>query len=67
MIILKAYFKEISAIWKSILKKIPWWSSFYERLTAILRSALRKNEGSAKLNFEELRTVLFVVFIRREL
>ena len=49
------------------IKKLPCWSSFYEQLTAILRSALRKNEGSAKLNFEELNTVLFVVFIRREL
>ena len=39
-------------------KKSPWWGGFYERLIAILKSALQKIVGSAKLNFEELHTVL---------
>ena len=52
------YFKEINVTWKPILEKSPWWGGFYERLIAILKSALWKIVGSAKLNFEELHTVL---------
>ena len=40
------------------IRKLPWWGGFYERLIAILKSALQKIVGSAKLNFEELHTVL---------
>ena len=54
----EAYFKEINVTWKPILEKSPWWGGFYERLIAILKSALQKIVGSAKLNFEELHTVL---------
>ena len=54
----EAYFKEINATWKPILENSPWWGGFYERLTATLKSALRKIVGSAKINFEELHTVL---------
>ena len=54
----EAYFKEINVTWKPILEKSPLWFGFYERLIAILKSALRKILGSAKLNFEELLTVL---------
>ena len=54
----EAYYKEINVTWKPILEKSPWWGGFYERLIAILKSALQKIVGSAKLNFEELHTVL---------
>ena len=54
----EAYFKEINATWKPILENSPWWGGFYERLTTILKLALQKIVGSAKLNFEELHTVL---------
>ena len=54
----EAYFKEINVTWKPILEKSPWWGGFYERFIAILKSALLKIVGSAKLNFEELHTVL---------
>ena len=54
----EAYFKKVNITWKPILEKLPWWGGFYERLTAILKSALRKIVQSAKLNFEELYTVL---------
>ena len=54
----EAYCKEINVTWKPILEKSPWWGGFYERLIAILKSALRKIVGSGKLNFEELHTVL---------
>ena len=43
---------------ETILEKSPWWGGFYEKLVAILKSDLRKIVGSAKLNFEELYTVL---------
>ena len=54
----EAYFKEIDVTWKPILENSPWWGGFYERLTTILKLALQKIVGSAKLNFEELHTVL---------
>ena len=56
--ITEAYFKEINVAWKPISEKSPWWGGFYEKLIAILKSALRKIVGSTKLNFEELYTVL---------
>ena len=40
------------------IRKITRWGGFYKRLIAILKSALQKIIGSAKLNFEELHTVL---------
>ena len=54
----EAYFKEINVTWKPILEKSSWWGGFYERPIAILKSALPKIVGSAKLNFEELHTEL---------
>ena len=54
----EAYFKEINVTWKPILEKSPWWGGFYERLITILKLALQKIVGSAKLNFKELHTVL---------
>ena len=50
--------KEINVTWKPILEKLPWWGGFYKRLIAKLKSVLRTIVGSAKLNFEELNTVL---------
>ena len=41
-----------------MLEKSSWCGGFYERIIAILKSTLRKIVGSAKLNFEELHTVL---------
>ena len=54
----EAYFKEINVTWKPILEKSPRWGGFYESVIKILKSALRKIVESAKLNFEELHTVL---------
>ena len=54
----EAYFKKINVTWEPILENSTWWGGFHERLIAILKSVLRKNVGSAKLNFEELHTVL---------
>lgn len=43
------------------IRKSTCWSGFYEGFTEILRSALWKNERSAKLKLEELHTVLVQV------
>ena len=39
--------EEIS--WKHILPKSPWWGVFYERLIRIIKEALKKVVGKAKL------------------
>ena len=44
--------------WKYILPLSPWWGGFYERLIRIVKSTLRKVLGQARLNFEELYTIL---------
>ena len=44
--------------WKFILPLSPWWGGFYERLIRIVKSSMRKVIGKARLNFEELYTVL---------
>ena len=60
----EAYCKEINVTWKPISEKSPWGrlggrgNGFYERLLAILKSALQKIVRSAKLIFQELHTVL---------
>ena len=43
----EAYFKEFNVTWKLRLEKSPWWGGFYERIIAILKSALQKILGSA--------------------
>lgn len=55
----KTYFKGSNVIWKLILEKSPFWGGFYERLITILKSVLGKIVESAKVNFEELHTVLY--------
>ena len=54
----EASFKQINVTYKPILEKSPWKGGFYERLIAILKSVLQKIVGPAKLNFQELHTVL---------
>ena len=44
--------------WKYILPLSPWWGGFYERLIRIVKSTLRKVLGQARLNYEELYTIL---------
>ena len=47
--------------WKHILDKSPWWGAFYERLIRIVKDALKKCLGNAKLSYEEMETVLVEV------
>ena len=44
--------------WDNILPKAPWWGAFYERLIRIIKEALKKCIGKARLTYEELETVL---------
>ena len=45
--------EEIS--WHHLLPRSPWWSVFYERLIRIIKEALKKVVGRAKLTYEENR------------
>ena len=47
--------------WKYILAKSPWWGAFYERLIRIIKEALKKCLGKAKLTYEEMETALVEV------
>ena len=44
--------------WKFNLEKTPWWGGFYERFTGTAKRCLRMVLGNAKLNADELLTVL---------
>ena len=44
--------------WNFILEKAPWWGGFYERMVQLVKRSLRKVLGNARLNYEELMTVL---------
>ncbi|XP_022784024.1 uncharacterized protein LOC111324678 [Stylophora pistillata] len=44
--------------WKFILERAPWWGGFYERMVGTAKRCLRKVLGNAKLNADELLTVL---------
>ena len=39
----------------------PWWGGFFERTVGLVKGCLRNVLGSAKLTFNELRTVLVEV------
>ena len=43
--------------WRFILERAPWWGGFYERMIGTVKR-LRKVLGNAKLNADELVTVL---------
>lgn len=44
--------------WRFILERAPWWGGFYERMIGTVKRCLRKALGNAKLNADELVTVL---------
>ncbi|XP_037515039.1 uncharacterized protein LOC119391431 [Rhipicephalus sanguineus] len=53
-----AYLGEKRITWKFILPSAPWWGGWWERLVRTIKLPLRKVLGKARLNFEELTTVL---------
>ena len=47
--------------WTFILEKAPWWGGFYERLVQSTKRCLRKAIGKARMDYDELATVLVEV------
>ena len=45
-------------LWKFNIEKAPWYGGFFERLVRSVKRCLRKSIENAKLNYEELLTVL---------
>ena len=54
----QAYFSEHKIRWRFNLEKAPWWDGFFERLVKSTKRCLRKLLRNAKLNYEELFTVM---------
>ena len=54
----QAYFSENKIRWRFNLEKAPWWGGFFERLVKSTKRCLKKLLGNAKLNYEELFTVM---------
>lgn len=44
--------------WRFNLERTPWWGGFYERLIGTAKRCLRKVLGNARLNADEMLTVL---------
>ncbi|XP_028413913.1 uncharacterized protein LOC114536759 [Dendronephthya gigantea] len=47
--------------WRFNLERAPWWGGFFERMVRSVKRCLRKVLGNAKLNLDELSTVLVEV------
>ena len=54
----QAYFSENKIRWRFNLEKAPWWGGFFERLVKSTKCCLEKLLGNAKLNYEELSTIM---------
>ena len=52
------YLLENKIEWKFIVQYAPFWGGFYERMVRSVKSPLRKILGNAKINSEEMQTVL---------
>ena len=55
---LTSFVQQINAKWKFILEASPWWGGFWERLVQSTKRCLRKCLGNAKLNYEQLLTII---------
>ena len=44
--------------WRFNLERSPWWGGMFERMVGSVKRSLRKVIGSARLNFDEMHTVL---------
>lgn len=47
--------------WRFNMPRAPWWGGFFERMVRCTKSSLKKTLGGARLNYEELLTVLIDV------
>lgn len=55
---LKEFFAGKGIIWQFIMERAAWWGGFREHLVRSVKVVLRKVLGKAKLNFEEMCTIL---------
>ena len=60
---LNDYLARHQITWKFNLSRAPWWGGQFERLTGLVKTAMRKTIGNACLTFDELREVLLDVEI----
>ena len=44
--------------WEFILERSPWLGGFYERLVSVTKNSLKKVVDKAKMDFDELNTVI---------
>ena len=58
---LKRFLRKNHIKWEFILELSPWMGGFYERLIKVVKSAIRKTLSNAKLNYDELSTVVVEV------
>ncbi len=59
--IVNRYLNETKIKSKYNLAKAPWWGGFYERLIQSIKSCLKKNLRTAKLNLHELNTMIIQI------
>ena len=55
------YLENAHLEWKFNVEKTPWWGGVFERLIRSVKRCLRKIIGQAKLNLEELSTIVIEV------
>ena len=55
---LKKFLRNNKIDWKFLLDRSPWWGGFYERLVKVVKDSLLKLVKNARLNYDELITVL---------
>ena len=55
---LQGYLSEHGVKWQFNLSKASWWGGMFERMVSIVKQALYKVVGSAKLTFKELQDVM---------
>jgi len=55
------FFISKRVIWKFNLDRTPWWGGAFERMVGIVKRCLRKVLGNARLNQDEMSTVLVEV------
>ena len=57
----QAYCQRDGTVWKFNVEAAPWWGGFFERLVKSVKLSLKKVIRNARLNYEELSTVLVEV------
>ena len=57
----KSYLLQNGIEHSTILPASPWWGGFYERLVRSVKTPLKKVVGKAKLNYEEMETIIIEI------